>query len=147
MPLVFQKLSNFLKVSIFITRIGKPIIPKLLFFKKSATARHPNSYYGFVHHYQFSPSTATPLIHYHRSGRRRHVYSLLFPCRSCLSSGSFRDGNYRVEEAEEEAGQFLEALEWSEDEDDSIDHRAELFIQKFYADMKMEALAMPMPSI
>ncbi|KAA0040479.1 uncharacterized protein E5676_scaffold278G00530 [Cucumis melo var. makuwa] len=44
------------------------------------------------------------------------------------------DGDYDMEEA------FLELLD-SIDDDDSIDPRAETFIQKFYADMKMERLA------
>ncbi|XP_038893176.1 uncharacterized protein LOC120082033 [Benincasa hispida] len=142
-PPIFQKLSDFLKVSIFIAKMKRPIIPKLLFLKKSSRRNsfelHHHYNYGFVRDFQFSPST-TPLFRFYRGRRglcRRDVYSVLFPCR-CIGSSSGaekeEDGDYSVEEA------LPESLDWSDD-DDSIDRRAEIFIQKFYADMKMERLA------
>lgn len=72
------------------------------------------------------------------------MYSVLFPCRCIGGFGAEKErdrGDYRVEEALVAIeGPFSEALDWS-DEDDSIDRRAELFIEKFYADMKLERLA------
>ncbi|KAE8648793.1 hypothetical protein Csa_009258 [Cucumis sativus] len=132
-------------VSIFMAKMKRPIIPKLLFLKKSSRMKsfellhHYN--YGFVRDFEFSPST-TPLFRFNNRGGRRglrryDVCSVLFPCR-CIVGGSGGekkegDGDYGVEEA------FPESLDWSDD-DDSIDRRAEIFIQKFYEDMKMERL-------
>ncbi|KAA0034569.1 uncharacterized protein E5676_scaffold475G001120 [Cucumis melo var. makuwa] len=147
-PPIFQKLSSFLKVSIFIAKMKRPLIPKLLFLKKSSGTKnfellqHYN-YGSFVRDFQFSPST-TPLFRFNNRGSRRglrryDVCSVLFPCRCIIGASGGekkeKDGDYDVEEA------FPESLDWSDNDDDSIDRRAEIFIQKFYADMKMERLA------
>ncbi|CAK9316882.1 unnamed protein product [Citrullus colocynthis] len=127
----------------------RPIIPNLLFFRKSFRSnnfellQHYN--YRFLPDFQFSPST-TPLFRFYK-GRRRlrlrlhDVYSVLFPCRCIGSSGAGNeeDGDHG-EAFPAIEGRFPDSLDWSDD-DDSIDRRAELFIQKFYADMKMERLA------
>jgi hypothetical protein len=146
---ILQKLSNLLKVSIFVAKMRKPIIPKLIFLKKARRLkkfkllkRYP---YGFLEEYQFSASS-TPLIHHHRSHfksrRLRDIYSMFFLC-SCL--GSLRaekgDADYRLQSlpAIEDAiaGQFLEPFD-SGHEEDSVDQRAERFIRRFYEEMRME---------
>jgi hypothetical protein len=149
---ILQKVSNLLKISIFIARMRKPIIPKLISLKKARRVKrfkllkHYN--YGVLQDYQFSPSS-TPLIHYHRkhfkNRRLRDIYSMLFLCR-CLGSLSAEGGDADcIVEAlpalpafeNTIAGQFLEPLDPG-DEEDSVDQRAERFIQRFYEEMRMQ---------
>ncbi|XP_022968138.1 uncharacterized protein LOC111467464 [Cucurbita maxima] len=135
---ISQKLLNFLKASIFLAKMKKPIFPKLLFLKKSSPAKKFE-----LLQFQFSPST-TPLFRCYRGRRRRlrrgGVYSVLFPCRCIGNFGGEIEGEEGFPAIE---GRVSEALDCSElsDEEDSIDRRAELFIEKFYADMEMERLA------
>ncbi|XP_059434819.1 uncharacterized protein LOC132167807 [Corylus avellana] len=145
---ILQKLSNLLKVSIFVAKMRKPIIPKLIFLKKARKLKkfkllkHYN--YGFLEEYQFSASS-TPLFQYHRnqskSRRLRNIYSMFFHC-TCLGSLGAEKGNadYRLESLPALpaiAGQFLEPFD-SGDEEDSVDQRAERFIRRFYEEMRMQ---------
>ncbi|GMI75538.1 hypothetical protein like AT1G68350 [Hibiscus trionum] len=126
-------------------------IHKLVFLKKSRRMKrfkllkHYN--YGFLGEYQFDSPSSTPLIHYynpkHELGTTsiRDIYSMLFWCK-CF--GSLKD------EAREEADQLqpapmalpILAVEMEEEEgdedSDSVDERAERFIENFYAQMRLQ---------
>lgn len=102
--------------------------------------------YGFFGEYQFSPSNS-PLIHQYyrrkpvRYGGLQRVYSMFFLCR-CLRSLRDGDGDYSLQalpamENDRKQGALLEPLDW-EDEDDSIDLKAERFIERFYEEMRMQ---------
>ncbi|KAB1205546.1 hypothetical protein CJ030_MR7G023686 [Morella rubra] len=145
---ILQKASNLFKFPIFVARIRKPIIPKLMFLRKSRRVKkckllkHYN--FGFLDEYQFSPSS-TPLIHYRRknikSRNLRDIYSMFLLCR-CLrgSSAGGGDSDYTLGALPAfpaTAEQFMEPL-GSGDEEDSVDQRAERFIQRFYEQMKMQ---------
>ncbi|GLT34431.1 hypothetical protein SLA2020_089440 [Shorea laevis] len=148
---MLQKFSNLLKLSIFLTKLRKPIIAKLIFLKKSRKLKrfqllkHYN--HRFLEEYQFSPSN-TPMIYYHtrpfqnKSGGRI-MGSVLLLCR-CFGG---------VKGWKEEADcalvfdwdalppitrQLPEPLDREEEEEDSVDQRAEKFIQRFYEEMRMQ---------
>lgn len=129
----------------------KPIIPKLVFLKKSRKLKrfkllkHYN--YRFMGEYEFSPSS-TPLINYHakqfKNNRsyRDNIYSMLFLCR-CLG-GLRAEGGGEVEYRlsmetlpANIAGEYSQPLDL-DDEEYSVDERAERFIERFYKEMRMQ---------
>lgn len=149
---IFRKVSNLLRASIFVAKMGKPVSSNLIFLRKS---RKPKNFkllkhysHGYVEEYQFSASS-TPLFQYRgktaKKGGARDVGSMLFLCR-CW--GSFRaeqgDGDYALEALpaageDSNAGESWEVLAWGgEEEDDSVDQRAERFIKRFYEEMRMQ---------
>ncbi|KAJ9708212.1 hypothetical protein PVL29_000328 [Vitis rotundifolia] len=147
---IFQKVSNLLRISIFVAKMGKPISSNLIvFLRKSRKAKNfkllKHYKYGYIDEYQFSPSS-TPLFQYRgmtlKNGGARDMCSMFFLCR-CL--GSFRadpgDGDYALEAlpAVEDAneGESWGPLDWG-DEEDSVDQRAERFIERFYEEMRMQ---------
>ncbi|XP_010066708.2 uncharacterized protein LOC104453781 [Eucalyptus grandis] len=106
--------------------------------------------YRFLREYEFSPSR-TPLIHrYYRkklklklNGRGRRlkedVRSLLVLC-SCLGRGIPSSG-WEEEDRFFGAGTFIEPAREALDEEDggdSVDLRAEMFIRRFYEEMRMQ---------
>lgn len=139
----------------------KPIIPKLVLFKKKSQKlkklkRLKHYDYGFLGEYQFSPANS-PLIQYRqekplRYGGLRNVYSVFFLCRGLrrsLRDGGGVRGDYSMEalpgaavEDGEQDGSFLKPLDWEDEigEDDSIDLRAERFIERFYEEIRMQRL-------
>ncbi|KAI4313904.1 hypothetical protein L6164_026847 [Bauhinia variegata] len=139
---IFQKVPNLLKILAFIMKFRKPVVAKLLLVKKLSRKKsrdlkllgHYN--YGFLGEYQFSPSS-TPLIHYSQKRLKSRsfgdLHSLLFLC-SCLGvraeAGGFGDGF-----ADD---QFPAEPFDSGDEDESVDLRAERFIERFYQEMRMQ---------
>ncbi|KAJ4851476.1 hypothetical protein Tsubulata_031148 [Turnera subulata] len=152
---IFHKVSNLLKTSLLVTKIRKPIIPKLVFLKKARKIKrfrllkHYN--YGFLEEYEFSPSSS-PLIHFQKkhfkkTSNTERMYSMLFLCR-CL--GGLRAGGG----GGDELGYRLSmdslpaiAMEYSSDDhepldsgngEDSVDQRAERFIERFYQQMRMQ---------
>ncbi|KAF5958055.1 hypothetical protein HYC85_005280 [Camellia sinensis] len=149
--LIFQKLSNLSKISIFIAKMKKPIIPKLIFLKKSRKLKKFNLLqhynYGYMQEYQFSPSS-TSLIHYHRKpfkkSKHRDIYSnfFLFKCLGRLKNGGGGHGGFELEVLPniEDAVASRELSELSESgcEEDSVDERAERFIERFYEEMRMQ---------
>ncbi|GLT91831.1 hypothetical protein SLE2022_097020 [Rubroshorea leprosula] len=148
---MLQKFSNLLKLSIFLTKLRKPSIAKLIFLKKSRNLKRfqllKHSNYRFLEEYQFSPSN-TPMIYYHtRRFRNKRcgqgMGSVLFLCR-CFGG---------VKGWKEEADcalafdwdalppiteQLPEPLDRNEEEEDSVDRRPEKFIQRFYEEMRMQ---------
>ncbi|WJZ80370.1 hypothetical protein VitviT2T_000298 [Vitis vinifera] len=147
---IFQKVSNLLRISIFVGKMGKPISSNLIVFLRKS--RKPKDFkllkhynYGNTEEYQFSPSS-TPLFQYRgktlKNGGARDMCSMFFLCR-CL--GSFRadpgDGDYALEALpaveDANAGESWGPLDWG-DEEDSVDQRAERFIERFYEEMRMQ---------
>ncbi|KAJ4959975.1 hypothetical protein NE237_019885 [Protea cynaroides] len=163
---IFERALNLLNIPVFMEKMGKPICPKFIFpknrrkFKKLKLLKYYS--YAFIEEYQFSPSN-TPLVHYYRKpykkrSRGRDIHSLFFLC-SC--SGGLRvEGEYEGDGIREFASESpppiiangtakeLPELLGSNEEDDSVDQKAELFIQRFYEEMRMQrqeysALAVP----
>ncbi|XP_054822948.1 uncharacterized protein LOC129321259 [Prosopis cineraria] len=156
--LLFQKVSSLLKTPLLVPKLRKPIIPKLLLLKRFKKRKdfkllmHYNN--GFHGEYQFSPSS-TPLIRFHRTERvknrvdYRDLCSLLFLVR-CL--GDFRaevkgfNGGFGERQLEEDLSvpatgdgeeDLCEPLD-SDDGDESVDQKAERFIERFYREMKLQ---------
>nr|XP_043606376.1 uncharacterized protein LOC122578469 [Erigeron canadensis] len=139
-PPILQKVSNLIKVSIFIAKM------RLVYLKKSAKLKglnHYNSYYKYIQERQFSPSS-TPLISFRKrkSNGEASVYSVWFL--SCFS-GQHDDENYSsydqsttaIMKVEEKDGNYLELL-YEGVEEDSVDERADKFIERFYEEMKRQ---------
>ncbi|XP_010681498.2 uncharacterized protein LOC104896448 [Beta vulgaris subsp. vulgaris] len=158
---VLEKVSSsFMKIPISLAKMRKPISLNLIFFKKKSGIiakfkfhRHYN--YGFIRECRFSAS-GTRLIfprkkQYYSTERknRKNLHSLLVMC-TCL-------GKFGVEEREEVYSSMevlppvkngitsckeeeMEMLEIGSGEFgvSSVDERAERFIQKFYAQMRMQ---------
>lgn len=153
---VFQKVSNLLNMSIFLSKMRKPIITRLISLKKAkkmkkfSLLKHYN--YGYIQEYQFSPSN-TPLIHYHnkkKSLRKQRSYrdicSVFFISR-CLGmangEGEEKRRKYPVLELEglasmEEFTDFGGEDDDDDDDDGSVDERAEKFIERFYEEIKLQ---------
>ncbi|XP_059288992.1 uncharacterized protein LOC132042483 [Lycium ferocissimum] len=147
---VFQKVSNLLNMSIFLAKMKKPIIPRLISLKKAkkmkkfSLLKHYN--YGYVQEYEFSPSN-TPLLQYYSRKKSltkqrsyKDVCSVLFISK-CL--GMANDGEekrkYPVLASMEDVRQFSDFGEEDDDDDDySVDERADKFIEKFYEDIKLQ---------
>lgn len=159
---IFHKVSNLLKISILLAKITrKPIIPRLIALKKSRKLKkefnllkHYN--YGYIQEYQFSPSN-TPLIRYRRKLFKKKSHKDLcsiFFLSTCL--GRLRDDqgvdhgnyNYPIDNYHLEASPAAmiedaverELIEFSDScgEEDSVDERAERFIERFYQEMRMQ---------
>ncbi|XP_011022325.1 PREDICTED: uncharacterized protein LOC105124140 [Populus euphratica] len=147
---IFHKVSNLFRTSIVVAKMRKPIISKLIFLKKSRNLKrfkrleHHN--YGFLEEYEFSPSS-TPLIHYHEKqyksrSYRDNLHSMFFHCR-CL--GGLKAGvevlEYRLSMDTPPAtianGECLEPSDFI-DEEDSVDQRAERFIERFYQEIRLQ---------
>ncbi|KAF5755534.1 hypothetical protein HanXRQr2_Chr17g0803861 [Helianthus annuus] len=138
--LMLQKASNLIKISIFIAKM------RLIHLKKSTKftyLKHLNRYnsYGFLQERQFSPSS-TPLISFHRrKANGSSFYSICFlSCFNGPRHGVALDENYSIETAIVEVER--DGLELSygvdEEEEDSVDERAEKFIERFYEEMKRQ---------
>ncbi|KAK4373314.1 hypothetical protein RND71_008698 [Anisodus tanguticus] len=147
---VFQKVSNLLNMSIFLAKMRKPIIPRLISLKKEkkmkkfSLLKHYN--YGYVQEYEFSPSN-TPLLQYYNRKKSltkqsyRDFCSLFFISK-CLGMGNGEGEEkrkYPVLELEGLGSMVDVARELSEEEDDeTVDDRAEKFIERFYEEIKMQ---------
>ncbi|KAL9317149.1 hypothetical protein ACSQ67_013666 [Phaseolus vulgaris] len=141
----FHKVSlHLLRLSLLVHRLRKPIFPKLLKrFKKRRELKLLN--HSNDGEYQFSAST-TPLIpRYHRNQFKNRanpgLCSFLY-LYCCL-------GNLKVErewqlalepfEIEDETGVAHDLFECgAADEGESVDQKAEKFIQSFYHQMRMQ---------
>ncbi|KAK2405297.1 hypothetical protein P8452_10815 [Trifolium repens] len=155
---IFHKVSNLLRISVLIHKLRKPIIPKLLLFKRLTKHKEfklliKNYNYGSstIGEYQFPPSN-TPLIHCHgnRFKNKGHIdLCSFFYLYWCL--GNFKvegSDNGGIKECQLEALQMAvienedfsvtDNLLDSEVEGESVDEKAEKFIQKFYQEMRMQ---------
>ncbi|XP_057961703.1 uncharacterized protein LOC131153429 [Malania oleifera] len=160
---IFRKVSNFMKFSILMAKMSKPIVPDLCFLKKSRRAKKFNLLkhynYRFLQEYQFSPSNGTPLFQHRRKAliKKRNgkdSHSLFFGLSRCLggSRAEWGDGDCTLEldtavlpAIEDGAVNF--AGEYSpvpldsgfEEEDSNVDQRAERFIERFYEEMRKQS--------
>lgn len=160
---IMQKVAGLLNMSIFLAKMRRPIIARLKISLKNARKLkriklHKHYNYGYIQEYEYSPSN-TPLIqlnYYHRMSLKKQggsggacrglQDSMLFISR-CL--GALRD------EAEDEnrpvfntglealpssgdavGEEGVERVSW--DGDNSIDERAEEFIERFYQEMRLQ---------
>ncbi|KAL2905173.1 putative 25 kDa protein [Bienertia sinuspersici] len=155
-PSALEKVSNFVKTPISLAKMRKYITLSLISSKrKSGRFNLYRQYnYGFIQEYQFSPLN-TPLMFTRKKqylSYRKKTRNILFMC-MCL-------GNSDVQEKEEiyssQSSMELmppirkgiisgdeeeqEMLEIAKDEYGllSVDERAERFIEKFYAQMRMQ---------
>ncbi|KAL0408882.1 UNVERIFIED_CONTAM: hypothetical protein Sradi_1822600 [Sesamum radiatum] len=159
-PALLRKLSALLKISLFLAKLKKPTIPNLVFLKKPRKLRNfkllkPYNYYSYVKEYEFSPSS-TPLIQFQRkphSGRisfRKLCSDVVLISRCLGGEGGRKKEVYCLEMGLEKSLDCVEpgfgrelASYWSEDNDDddeSVDERAERFIQRFYEEMRRQRL-------
>ncbi|KAL8549490.1 hypothetical protein ACS0TY_008361 [Phlomoides rotata] len=163
-PPLLLKLSNLVKTSIFLAKLKKPIIPKLIIFLKKTSKLNKfkplkqYNYYNYVKEYEFSPSS-TPLIEFRSKSRNGRIsfnklYSNVFFLSRCLGREcdhrkkemyclEMRMEQYPCFEIESAVGRELVAVDsssdsWSEDDDQTVDERAERFIQRFYEDMRRQ---------
>lgn len=153
--LVLRKVSNFLRRFAHLTKMSKPILPCLALLESSPRLSRLDGAgnYRFLREYEFSPSR-TPLIDRYcrkklklsrgrRTRRRRSfmedVRSLLVPC-SSLGRGR-SSSEWEEEDRSFAAGTLAEpSHDASDGEDggDSVDLRAEMFIRRFYEEMRMQ---------
>ncbi|XP_068331746.1 uncharacterized protein [Pyrus communis] len=144
---IFQNLSKLLKVFIFVARVRKlsfenSFIRKLQYSKKMKLLK--NYDYGFVREHQFSLSN-TPLIR-NESLRVRDVHSMFFLCKCWGNSLRVEgeDGDFTLEALpttgnDDNAVALYEPLDWEDHEEEaSIDLRAQMFIERFYEEMRMQ---------
>ncbi|KAK6252675.1 hypothetical protein QUC31_014395 [Theobroma cacao] len=145
--------NNPVRISILLTKMKKPMIPKLIYLRKSRKLKrfkllkHYN--YVFLGEYQFDSPSSTPLIHYYnrKQPKRRSIqdiYSMLFSCKcfgwpKAQASGE-ADCRLVLEAVPAPIGGELisEALDIEDDQEDSVDKRAEKFIERFYAEMRLQ---------
>ncbi|PIM98793.1 hypothetical protein CDL12_20490 [Handroanthus impetiginosus] len=134
-----------LKISIFLTKLKKPTIPKLIFLKKTRMTTKVKvlkqyNHYGYVKEYEYSPSS-TPLIQFQRKPRKGRI-SLVKLYAKCLGKCQNETDYWEVGlEAlpSIESGLGIDLLN-TYGEDDSVDERAERFIQRFYEEMRRQRL-------
>lgn len=117
---IVQKLMKFF---VFVAKLKKPIIRKLVFLKKVKVGEQ-YSYYGHVKEYEFSPSS-TPFIQFRRMRLKKLA---LLICRCFVGSRKKKEMMPR-----------LDSFQDSLCEDESVDERAERFIQTFYQEMRNES--------
>ncbi|KAL6010851.1 hypothetical protein ACLOJK_001293 [Asimina triloba] len=155
-PQILKKAMNLLTISIPIHKLRKPINSSLLLFKRTRKIKHlellKHYNYTYIEEYQFSPSS-TPLFSGtpSKNRRRRHLYSMFLLCRcSGNSSGGeeeeevYEDDEYALEEKMGDTEDEVETesgtvdSQDSEEEGDSVDQRAEKFINRFYEEMRIQ---------
>ncbi|KAM3235558.1 hypothetical protein T459_14525 [Capsicum annuum] len=163
-PPIFQKVStNLLNMSIFLAKMKKPIITRLISLKetkkmmkmkKISLLKHYN--YRYIQEYQFSPSN-TPLLQFYNrkdSPRKQRSYrdfcSSVFLISKCLGIANGEGGEkrrrYPVLELEglgsmEDGRELLDVGNEDEDDNNSVDERSEKFIERFYEEIKLQRQA------
>ena len=143
-----SKSKKLLRISILLTKMKKPMIQKLIFLKKSRKLKrfkllkHYNN--GFRREYQFDSPSSTPLIHYYnRKGLKdrsiQDIDSVLFWCKcfGCLKAQVRGEADYRLALKADLPAAIGRELDLEEDKEDSVDERAERFIERFYAEMRL----------
>ncbi|XP_022878735.1 uncharacterized protein LOC111396554 [Olea europaea var. sylvestris] len=145
-----KRSSLLLKFSIFLAKMREPIIPTFISLKKTRKFKLPNHYnYRYIKAYEFSPSD-TPLIQFHRKSKKRKIlknFSSIIFISKCLGmlTAAEEEGRYPLGiEIEtlpchrDSVARELSLIPDSCSEDDSVDERAEKFIQKFYEEMRRQ---------
>ncbi|KAI3467070.1 hypothetical protein Pfo_023733 [Paulownia fortunei] len=158
---LLQRVSRLLKIFIFLENLKKPIIPMLVCLKKTRKLKKIKllknySHYCYVKEYEFSPSS-TPLILFYSKPQNervsfRKLYANFYFISKCLGMARGGRGKERccVEMGLEPLPCKTEnavSREWMMDlwdyscsEDDSVDERAERFIQRFHEEMRRQRL-------
>lgn len=125
----------------------KPIIPWIISCKKmnkQALSRHHN--YRYIKEYEYSPSKIQPLMSYYRKPTKRKSYGNLF---SMVFVGKYlgminrrrERGKYSIPQSIRNGLVVEESVEARGDlngGDECIDVKAEVFIKKFYEDIRMQ---------
>lgn len=147
---IFDKVSNLLKLSFLKHKLRKPItIPKLLLLKKSKKLKE-FKLLRHHHHQKFSPSSSSIRNHF-KNTRHRDLRSFFY-LYWCLGNfkikgaGGTGTEEYKVEampmrpiENEDGVVAVVEDLFDSGDElGESVDEKAERFINRFYHEMRMQ---------
>ncbi|XP_019164617.1 PREDICTED: uncharacterized protein LOC109160828 [Ipomoea nil] len=139
---IMQKVAGLLNMSLFLAKMRRPIIARLKLSLKNSRKlkriklnKHYN--YGYIQEYEYSPSN-TPLIqlnYYPRmSLKKQDPMFFISRCLGGLVRGEREDENRPVFDSG-----LMEALPDSGgDEDNSIDERAEEFIERFYEEMRLQ---------
>lgn len=155
---LWQKVSRFLKFPIFMARMRKSInIPRLISLKKSRKIKKfmllKHYKYRYVQEYQFSPSNSPFLQYYYREPMKKRRYKDLYSiflvgkCLGSMTKAKKEYSSYPLELKVLPSNENTVARELSgiselsgEDDDDeySIDERAEKFIERFYEEMRMQ---------
>ncbi|KAJ0962702.1 hypothetical protein J5N97_027824 [Dioscorea zingiberensis] len=121
-------------------KVRKPIGRELRLFKKAKSFRLLKHYnFAYIGEYEFSPSS-TPLFHHRRTMdiKKRSLRFFCFLCGGAGISESSALENLSLT-AEKLGSETPEPLELGgEDEDDSVDTRAEKFIEMFYQEMRIQ---------
>ncbi|CAI9096161.1 OLC1v1032245C1 [Oldenlandia corymbosa var. corymbosa] len=158
LTVILKKASRLLKVPILVSRMRTSVnIPRLISVQKSSKKmkkfillRHYN--YNYVHEYQFSPSNSPlSLSHsiYRRAAKKRRYEEIcsIFPIGNCLGVINKETENRGYPLMELKAVPYIEnsiteELYDDSEEDrgdvDSIDERAEKFIERFYEEIRMQ---------
>ncbi|OIW12925.1 hypothetical protein TanjilG_15845 [Lupinus angustifolius] len=137
---ILHNVSNLLSISLFLHKLRKPLFSKLKKLRKHKELkllRHYN--YDFHGEYEFSPST-TPLIHYQRTqfkNKREQDMCSFFYLYWCLGNLNAEE-EYSTREAITVAPVEDGLLESWDEASESVDERAEKFIERFYMEMRMQ---------
>ncbi|KAF6134962.1 hypothetical protein GIB67_037489 [Kingdonia uniflora] len=145
------------KISVLMAKVSKPIVPRLVYLKNTRKStkklkllKHYN-YYAFVEEYEFSPTRTSLFDRYKKSFKKREICRNVYSMFSfCGCSSGFKVAGGGVEEwgvldyaleaplpGAVDDDEKPEMLEW-DSEDDSINQRAEIFIRRFYEEMKLQ---------
>ncbi|OMP05210.1 hypothetical protein COLO4_08991 [Corchorus olitorius] len=131
-----------------------PLIPKLFFLEKSGkrfklrrnkalytewgTKKIKHYNYGYLGEYRFDSPSTTPLIQYYYNRKLRRIPMLFsWKCFGCLQSGE-EDCRLALKTEPADIPIFGAASEPWDSEEDSVDERAEKFIKRFYAEMRLQ---------
>ncbi|KAK9052253.1 hypothetical protein SSX86_028881 [Deinandra increscens subsp. villosa] len=138
---MLQKVSNLIKISIFIAKIRLIHLKNSTKFSAFKPLKHYNNY-GFLQERQFSPSS-TPLISFRRGKMKgSSFYSVRFlSCFNGRHHGAGLDDDYSMESAIVEVDKDCLELSYGfeeEDDDNSVDERAERFIERFYEEIQRQ---------
>ncbi|KAG6398920.1 hypothetical protein SASPL_140392 [Salvia splendens] len=130
--------SLVLKILILLAKLKKPLLRKLVSLKKMKKLKLLEQY-SYAKEYEFSPST-TPIIEFRRISKYgrlslRKLYSnLVLICRSVMGSSSRSREIYQLEMG------LSSSLVCAGEMTMIVDERAEIFIQRFYKEMRRQRI-------
>lgn len=146
---ILRKVTGVLKRSVCMAKLStRSIIPRLL-FKRSRRMNPRRSYhYLFLREYEFSDSS-TPLVFHSSRGLNRRGFRDLFGsvfylcgCQGVVATSAAMDSDYGwlalppVAAGDAFLGDTDSESVFSDEE--TVDQRAERFIEKFYEEMRMQ---------
>ncbi|KAK9045506.1 hypothetical protein V6N11_051416 [Hibiscus sabdariffa] len=133
-----SKSNNLVRIAILRAKTKNRMIQKLVFLKKSRKlkrfklVKHQN--YGYLGEYQFDSPSSTPLIHHkdELQFQNRSIQDIVSMLLWCKCFGRLKA------QVREEADHVPAEMDF-EDGHDSVDDRAERFIENFYAEMRLQS--------